>query len=253
MRITDKLRRSKAVKSEDLNQFLEETRGLERSFIREVLRSRRHAWYVAGGAGALAFFALMVLAVHIKEASQPVAPFILRVDNATGATDVVSVMRESQTSYGEVIDQYWITQYVIHHESYDYQTIQADYNATGLMSTPDVAADYHKVFEGDQGRQTTLADKARITVELASPPLIDSDTSTATARFTTVVHYHNNRPDEVRRWIATIAYKYVNAPMRPQDRLINPLGFQVTSWRIEPDFSGGAAVTDPTAVTRSQQ
>jgi type IV secretion system protein VirB8 len=245
MSIMERFGRYKILKTEEMKKFLEETRGLERSFIQEVLRSRRNAWFVAGGAGALAFFALMVLAVHIKEASRPVPPFILRVDNATGATDVVSVIKETQNSYGEIIDQYWVAQYVIHHESYDYQTIQADYNATGLMSTADVAADYHRMFEGDQARQKVLADKANIVVSHASPPLIDKSTSTATARFMTTVHYRNNKPDEVRHWIATIAYSYVNAPMHPQDRLINPLGFQVTSWRVQTDFSGNVLPVQP--------
>jgi type IV secretion system protein VirB8 len=109
------------------------------------------------------------------------------------------------------------------------------------MSTPEVATEYHKMFEGDQARQKTLADKTWIVVNLASPPLIDTSTSTATARFTTTARYHNNRPDELRHWIATVAYSYANVPMHPQDRLINPLGFQVTSWRVQPDFAGNAA------------
>jgi type IV secretion system protein VirB8 len=227
-----------AVKSEDFAAYLVESRGLERDFIREVLRSRRAAWRTAAGAGVFGIVALAVLGVQIHESSQPVPPFILRVDNATGQTDVLSVMKTRQDSYGEVIDQFWLNQYVLHRESYDYQTIQADYNATGLMSAPDVAAEYHHVFEGDQARDKVLADRARILVETESPPVVNAATSTATARFTTVVHWKSNKPDEVRHWIATIAYRYVNSPMKPQDRLINPLGFQVMSYRVDPELRG---------------
>lgn len=239
MSIADKLRRSKGVKTAELTEFLAESKGLERNFMREVLLSRKNAWLVAAVAGFLAFAALMVLAVHIKESSRPVPPFILRVDNATGAVDAVSVMKEHQDSYGEIVDQYWLNQYVLHRESYDFQTIQTDYEATGLMSTSDVAADYHKVFEGDQARDKVLADKARVLVKMESAPVVNPTNSTAVARFTTVVHWHNNRPDEVRHWIATIAYSYVAAPMRPQDRLVNSLGFQVTSYRVDPELASG--------------
>ncbi len=234
--LTGRFFRAKPVKTEELAQFLDETRGLERDFIREVLRSRRNAWMAAGAAGFIAFVALLVLALHIKESSRPVPPFILRVDNATGATEAVSVMKEAETSYGEIMDQYWVCQYVLHRESYDWQTIQADYNATGLMSTPEVAADYHHLFEGDQARDKVLADKARVVVLLDSPPLLNRETGTATARFTTTLHWRNNRTDEEHHWIATLAYGYVNAPMRPQDRQINPLGFQVASYRVDPEF-----------------
>ncbi|MDD2859576.1 MAG: type IV secretion system protein [Acidiphilium sp.] len=236
MSLLDRFRGTQGVKSEDVQSYLEESRGLERSYLREVLRSRRNAWLVAGGATLGAFFCLAVLAVQIKESSQPVPPFILSVDKSTGEVGVVSVMKEHKESYGEITDQYWVAQYVIHRESYDWQTIQADYDATGLMSAPDVAADYEKIFQGDNARDKTLANKARITVTLEAPPLVDPSTSTATARFTTTLHWRNGQPDTVKHWIATIAYRYVDSPMKPRDRLINPLGFQVTSYRLDPEL-----------------
>ena len=36
-------------------------------------------------------------------------------------------------------------------------------------------------------------------------------------------------------WIATIAFAYTRAPMSEADRLRNPLGFQVTSYRADPE------------------
>jgi type IV secretion system protein VirB8 len=36
-------------------------------------------------------------------------------------------------------------------------------------------------------------------------------------------------------WIATIAYSYTKAPMGEADRLRNPLGFQVMSYRADPE------------------
>ncbi|MFT8297979.1 VirB8/TrbF family protein [Salmonella enterica] len=32
---------------------------------------------------------------------------------------------------------FWLTQYVIHRESYDFYSVQVDYTAVGLMSTPE--------------------------------------------------------------------------------------------------------------------
>jgi type IV secretion system protein VirB8 len=36
-------------------------------------------------------------------------------------------------------------------------------------------------------------------------------------------------------WIATIAFAYAKAPMAEADRLRNPLGFQVASYRADPE------------------
>jgi type IV secretion system protein VirB8 len=234
----DRFRAAGPIASEDLGAYLAESRGLERDYLREVLRSRRAAWRSAAAAAAIAFFSLVVTGIQIRESAKPVAPFILRVDKATGQTDVVSVMKSREDSYGTIVDQYWLSQYVQHRESYDYQTIQADYNATGLMSAPNVATEYRHVFEGDNARDKVLTDKARILVDMETPPVLNPGTSTATVRFKTVLHWRTNRPDEVRHWVATVAYSYVNSAMKPQDRLINPLGFQIQSYRVDPELAG---------------
>lgn len=36
-------------------------------------------------------------------------------------------------------------------------------------------------------------------------------------------------------WIATVAFTYTRAPMAEGDRLRNPLGFQVMSYRADPE------------------
>jgi type IV secretion system protein VirB8 len=36
-------------------------------------------------------------------------------------------------------------------------------------------------------------------------------------------------------WIATVAFHYTRAPMAEADRLRNPLGFQVDSYRADPE------------------
>ena len=56
-------------------------------------------------------------------------PFVLRVDNNTGAVDIVQPISDSQsTTYGEVVDKYWLAQYIIERESYDWQLIQNSFD-----------------------------------------------------------------------------------------------------------------------------
>ena len=52
-----------------------------------------------------------------------------------------------EATYGDVIDQYWISQFVIHRESYDYNSIQVDYDAMSLMVSGDVADEYLSMFK----------------------------------------------------------------------------------------------------------
>ncbi|PSJ79330.1 hypothetical protein C7N83_12845 [Neisseria iguanae] len=39
----------------------------------------------------------------------------------------------------------------------------------------------------------------------------------------------------VQNWIATIGFEYADQPMGETECRINPLGFQVTSYRINPE------------------
>ncbi len=217
-----------------LPAFLSETRGLERDYIGEVLKSRRAAWRVAGVMTGLALAGLGAGAAALWQ--PPVPPLVLRVDNATGAVEQVTALR-TEESYGEVVDAYWLNRYVLDRESYDWQTVQVTYDATALMSAPDVQGEFQKLYGGMSGRDIVLGNKARIVVEMRSIQLVSK--GRAVLRFSTRQTADNGVAAETRTWIATVAYLYASAPMRVEDRRINPLGFQVTSYRVDPETVTG--------------
>ncbi|WP_455481898.1 virB8 family protein [Bartonella sp. B35(2025)] len=223
---------AKPVNAERLNSYYEESRGLERELINEFIKSRRTAWRVAGAVGVLGFLGIMCGVVGF---SQPIpAPLVLRVDNTTGAVDVVSVMREHETSYGEVVDKYWLNQYVLNRETYDYDTIQLNYDTAALLSAPTVQQEFYKIYEGENARDQILSNRARIVVKVRS--IQPNGLGSATVRFTTQQHNSNGTIEPKQHQIATIGYTYVSVPMKSSDRLLNPLGFQVTSYRADPEI-----------------
>ncbi|AGF76494.1 virB8 family protein [Bartonella vinsonii] len=222
----------KPVKADQLKNYYEESRGLERELISEFIRSRRTAWRVAGAVGIFGLFGMMCGVVGF---SQPApTPLVLRVDNTTGAVDVISVMREHETSYGEVVDRYWLNQYVLNRETYDYDTIQLNYDTAALLSAPAVQQEFYKIYEGEDARDKVLSNKARITVKVRS--IQPNGHGQATVRFTTQQHDTSGAVGPKQHQIATIGYTYVGAPMKSSDRLLNPLGFQVTSYRTDPEI-----------------
>jgi type IV secretion system protein VirB8 len=181
-------------------------------------------------------------------------PFVLRVDNATGHVDVLTTLRESEVSYGEVVDSYFLNQYVLNREGYDDSTIQNAYNTTALLSDPEVQREYYAVFEGAQARDKVLKNHSKIIVQVRSitptPETDSSGTSSpgngiAVVRFTTQVKHNNGSIEPLHNWIATIGYTYKDAVMSSVDRRINPLGFQVTSYRVDPETLSPSALTSP--------
>lgn len=220
------------VKSDEVGSYIAESRGLERDYLQELQKSAKRAWLVAGTAsiGCLAALAAVAGLTPLKESK----PFLLRVDNTTGRVDQVSMLSNSQETYGEAVDKYFLNTYVLNRETYDYNTIQATYNTTALLSGPLVQKEFFAIYEGPEGRDKKLTNRARIAVNVISITPTGA-TGSAVVRFNTQQVNANGDPAPVLNWVATIGYRYINAPTQENDRRINPLGFQVTAYRADPE------------------
>jgi type IV secretion system protein VirB8 len=224
------------MRASDLDRYLEESRGLERDYLDELVRSRRTAWRVAAAAAVLCAAALGTVAALTP--LKRVDAFVLRVDNATGAVDAVTTLRDAQASYGEVVDRYFANKYVLAREAYDYETLQTAYDTTLLLSSSDVQREYAALFDGPKARDKVLSNRVRVVVRVRS-------ISPGTTRNTMVVRFARRSvaadggPGDEESLVATVGFRYVGAAMREQDRLVNPLGFQVTSYRIDPEIVSG--------------
>ena len=224
---------SDKIKATNLEQYLEESRGLERDYIGEILSSRKNAWRITWGLCMVAILSLITAIAGVKRQSPP--PVILRVDNATGSVDMLTTIRESESSYGEVVDIYWLNKYVLNRESYDYYNIQMLYETTALLSTENVQKEYSAIFDGSEARDKVLADHTRIVVVVNSI-VPTNQGGNAIVRFTTQEKKINGQANSLRNFIATISYRYTSSPIGAEDRRINPLGFQVTSYRVDPEY-----------------
>lgn len=235
-----------AVKSQDIDAYLAETRGLERDWIAELVRSRKTAWGVAKGMGGLA--ALSLVTVCFMMPLKKTEAFVVATNPETGAAEVVSKLDGAQTTYGETTDKYFLNQYVTHREAYDYNTLQLDYDTVSLLSAQLPRTEYASQFQGSKAKHKVLLNSVRTVVSVVSitpnnPGVVGQvnkdgkgKDGTATVRFTTVDQRPDLTADPPKHWIATIAYSYVpDAEISEKDRRINPLGFQVKSYRVDPE------------------
>lgn len=224
----------KTVKVGEYRDYLNEVRGIERNYYQEIIHSRHNAWRVVTFLSVLLALSLLAIIALEITLAHPSKAFIMRVDNATGRTDVLSIMDDHKDSYGVVADKYWINQFVLNAESYNYHTIQHSYDLVGLLSNPTVAKSYQERFIGSQALDKVLKDTGTIVVNVHFI-IPDEKDSTAIAHFSTITTMPGQYSGVQKNWIATIAYQYKNLPMSEADRLKNPLGFQVISYRVDPE------------------
>jgi type IV secretion system protein VirB8 len=209
----------------------------ESSRIESIERSARRAWQVAGGACLVALCAS--LAIIFMLPLKTTLPYLIRVDSVTGVPDIVTTLKNKNVHYEEAINTYWLAKYVRAREAYDWHTLQSDYDTVGLLSSKPVGAQYAERFEGKEALDKKLGNSIRIGITILS--VVPTSEGRGTVRFTkTSQAADRTGPSTVTHWVATIAYRYQNpSAMKEPARLVNPLGFQVMSYRVDPEFIKG--------------
>lgn len=204
-----------------------------------LARSEKRAWRIAWCAVGVAVMlgAALFFLMPLKETM----PFLVRVDNATGVPDIVTAIDSKGVGYDDVIDKYFLAKYVTARESYDWYTIQKDYETVGLMSTAPVGKAYATKFEGKDALDKQYGATITQTIKIISVVPNDRDKGIGTVRYVKMIG-RTDEPNvrESTTWTATIGYEYRNtAKLKESSRLINPLGFTVKSFRPEPELIGG--------------
>lgn len=202
----------------------------------KTIQSEQRAWLFTKI--SIACFILSVIALVLLTPLKTVEPYIIRVDQTTGMTDIVEMQDFKISSKDEAITKYFINKFVIARESYELTQLEEDFYITRELTLPNVFSDYSKQFKGNESLQKKYKDSVKIVVKVES--IIDNlETKVATVRFSK--HFIDTKnggiETKVEYWIAQIAYTYmVELTLTENKRLINPLGFKVTDYRLNPEI-----------------
>ena len=215
-------------------EFIQAAKDFEKSEIDRVHKSAKIAWRISGA--CLLITGLAVGAVAGLTPMKETRPYVIRVDNNTGVTDIVTVMKTKEQTYGEVIDKHWLGQYIQYRESYDWFTIQDSYDATMLMSSPEVQVEFAKVYnDNPQAPHKILKNNFKVVAKVKAITFIGNTAQIRFEKRMLPVTGDLNKEFPVQNMIATIGYEYTSQPMSEEARRVNPLGFQVTSYRVDPE------------------
>lgn len=201
--------------------------------LRDLRRSTRIAWWIAGGAAFIAV--LQAIALVLLTPLKTVEPYTLLVDRTTGFVQPLRPLNPEQMAPDRALTQSFLVQYVIARESFDLATLNASYRKVALLS-------------GDRARSTYLASMQA--TNPASPlaryprsTIVDTRVKSvsplgrdaALVRFDTIRTDAGGRSSPPSAWVAVVRYRYAGEPLSLEDRFINPLGFQVISYRRDPE------------------
>lgn len=220
------------VPSSDLRAYFEEARGWDHDRLASALRSRRLAWTVAACASALAGAA--VAAVIVLTPLKTVEPYVVRVDRTTGAVEVMTALsRAKPVQYDEAVTKSFLATYVRARESWLPAAAEANFRQVSIMSTPEEQQRWAVAFRPSNPASPQVAHGPNADVQVSVRAISFVAPSVANVRFHRTVRVGAQVLDT--DWIATVAFAYTKAPMGESDRLRNPLGFQVSSYRADPE------------------
>jgi type IV secretion system protein VirB8 len=219
------------VDSKNFSNYLAEARSWETHKVRLLEKSRKQAWYIAIGAGVLSL--LSVFAVAMLTPLKTSVPYVIRVDSATGAVDVVNALTNGKATYDEVMNKYHVQWYVRWREGYSKSLIGEYYKNVGLMSAQQEQSKYSQFISGKNPASPLhiYGDSGTAAINIKSTSFIKDNI--ALVRYTKEVT--NAANPGITHWAATVVFQYAGTPMSEKDRAINPLGFQVLEYRNDPD------------------
>src|SRR3546814_2103001 len=100
---------------QELKAYLAEAASWDRDRLLAANRSKRLAWIVAGVASGLAITG--VAAVAMLTPLKTVAPYVITVDKATGASEITASMSGNRAiTYNEAVAKYFLADYVRNRE-----------------------------------------------------------------------------------------------------------------------------------------
>lgn len=230
-----------------IKQYFKQARGWDAEVSVRIKQSEKRAWQCCAVLTLIAVLQGIGLLCLLPLKS--IEPFVIRVDNNTGLVDVVSTLAshgQVKLQAQDVMDKYWLTQYLRHRESYQWETRTYDRNLIGVMSSESVQQDYAAVTDPKTNPQAPInryGQAAQVRVHIQAISFIGDEKVQGEQRKTALVRYSKQikrlgEQHPLTHWVATITFVYRNSPMKLEDRRLNPLGFQVLSYRND-QASGG--------------
>jgi type IV secretion system protein VirB8 len=198
-----------------------------------VRRSRRTAWIVAIVATGVA--AIEALSIWAMLPLRTVVPYTLMVDRHTGYVAALRPLEAGLLVPDAALTQSFLVQYVLAREGYDRATIRQDYQKVALWSAEMARRQYVTAMAATNPASPVarLGAQARIDVQVRSVSPLGQDS--ALVRFETQIADQERPVVTQQYWVALLRYRFSREPMATEDRFINPLGFQVLSYRRSPE------------------
>lgn len=187
----------------------------------------------------LAFAILMLGKIAV---SHKIEPLVIQIEDKTGIPSIVNPLAPDSVALtgNEALNRYFIVMYIRNRETYCANSYEYNYRTVvRLLSAPDVYSSFINSLNSDKNSPLVIYGNSICTdIELRSILPISSDAKTGT--YTVQIRFNEvgiKGQQFTNPKLATLTFSYPQNQMTLQDRLVNPLGFRVTSYSSSDEVS----------------
>jgi type IV secretion system protein VirB8 len=203
-------------------------------------KSRKTAWIIASVAVGVA--GLQAIAMAFLLPLKQSVPYTITVDRETGYVQTTRGVDLGPISESEAIAQSFAVQYVLARESFEASDFQDKYRKTLMWSQGNAETEYLREWDKNNpvGIPNRVRPTTRIKVTVKSVTILGP--RSAMVRFDTEQSEGPSSGGMRQPWVASLTYSFSGKPISEQDRYMNPLGYQIATYRRD------AETTDPISV-----
>jgi len=135
-------------------------------------------------------------------------------------------------TYEESVRKYFLARYVIARETYDPADLAEAYRAVALMSDPEETRTFNASISNSNPHSPIFVygQHTKRLIRIKSISFLNDHLAQVRLSAT---EQRGPGKDSSSEWVAMTGFQFGPAPALESERLINPLGFVVTSYRID--------------------
>lgn len=196
-------------------------------------KASRTGWLVAGAEFVVILLLCIALALVLPLKTTEIR--LVRVDSSTGIVDQVVKLADARESYDEAMTKFFLRRVIALRETYTRAQLQNNYDQSVLFTAPaarpQLKTDFS--FDNSNGPYKRYGELGTASVQIVTIAFVAKNV--AQVRY---ARTERKSGSEVRtHWIATVEFRFVAQPASEEARGVNPLGFQVTNYRNDPEAS----------------
>lgn len=174
-----------------------------------------------------------IFAVRQISISKSFSPFVIQIEERTGSAKIVNPVNSELLSADESLARYFIKKYLSARETYNPVDFERNTRkVVRLFSAPQVYRAFMSYIRDEQNDPTIIYGQRNETyIRIKSFQKLRNQYF---IRFSVVEKLGNRR---VFDKIATVTVEYIPMELTEEERDINPVGFQVTGYRVDDDRS----------------